>query len=470
MRLHNTLTRSTDQFEPQSSNTVSLYTCGPTVYNYYHIGNLRNAVFNDTLRRALLLNGFSVKHVMNVTDVGHLVSDADSGEDKLEKGAKAEGKTVFEVAAHYTDAFKKDMKALNILAPNGYQSDTYHDTYARATEFIDAQIDMIKALFEKGFVYQTDQAIYFDVQKLPDYGKLTGQRLADKETAARDQVVEDPAKHHPQDFAVWFFTVGRYADHSMHWDSPWGDGFPGWHLECSAIIHATLSDPIDIHTGGIDHIGTHHPNEMAQTEAAFGHDLARFWVHNEFNLIDGAKMSKSKGNAFTLADVTQKGFSPLSLRLLYLMAHYRSELNFTWDSLAAAQNTLLGLRAWASLIFQPNILPKPSAKDAERLKSAIAEQLADDLDTASALATVHEFMDQFGPTKPLLEFLDEALALGLSKVKDISVADHKIIAERETARLNKDWAAADSLRAQLESHEIAVEDTASGPRWKMLLI
>lgn len=470
MRLHNTLTRSTEQFEPQSGQTVSLYTCGPTVYNYYHIGNLRNAVFNDTLRRALMLSGFEVKHVMNITDVGHLVSDADSGEDKLEKGAKAEGKTVFEVAAHYTDAFKKDMQALNILAPNGYHSAKYKDTYARATEFIDSQIDIIKALFEKGFVYQTDQAIYFDVQKLPDYGKLTGQKLADKETAARSQVVEDPAKHHPQDFAVWFFTVGRYADHSMHWDSPWGDGFPGWHLECSAIIHATLSDPIDIHTGGIDHIGTHHPNEMAQTEAAFGHDLARFWVHNEFNLIDGTKMSKSKGNAFTLQDVTEKGFAPLSLRLLYLMAHYRSELNFTWDSLAAAQSTLLGLTSWSALIYQPNILPKPSIKDIEHLESEIIKHMSDDLDSAGGLAALQEFVDKFGPTKTLLEFLDKAFGLELGNVKDVSAAVQKLIAERETARSRKDWAEADKLRAKLENEGVGVEDTHNGPRWKYLSV
>lgn len=466
MRLHNTLTRSTDEFRPQTTDTVSLYTCGPTVYNYYHIGNLRNAVFNDTLRRALTLNGFKVKHVMNITDVGHLVSDADTGEDKLEKGAKAEGKTVFEVAAHYTTAFKQDMAALNILPPNDYHSDKYGDTYARATEFIDQQIEMIKVLFEKKFVYQTKQAIYFDVQKLPDYGKLSGQKLQDKETAARSQVVEDPAKHHPQDFAVWFFTVGKYADHSMHWDSPWGDGFPGWHLECSAIIHATLGDPIDIHTGGIDHIGTHHPNEMAQTEAAFGHELAHFWVHNEFNLIDGTKMSKSKRNTYTLQEVTDKGFSPLALRLLYLMAHYRSELNFTWESLEAAQNTLLGLRAWAELIYQPDISRVASDTELKKVETKITKQLADDLDSAGALATLHEFMAESGPTEALLEYIDQAFGLDLSKVKKISAGEQKLISERESARKREDWTEADRLRAKLEQLGVALEDTPNGARWK----
>ncbi len=279
MKLYNTLTRKVENFVPASGNNVSLYTCGPTVYDYYHIGNLRNAVFNDTLRRTLEASDYEVKHVMNITDVGHLVSDGDEGEDKLEKGARREGKTVWEVAEHYTEAFKRAMTAMNVLPPNGYKSPKYEDSYARATEFIDRQIEMVQLLIDKGFAYQTQQAVYFDVAKLPDYGILSGQRLADKEVGARSTVVTDSAKKSPHDFAVWFFAVGHFADHSMQWESPWGNGFPGWHLECSAIIHATLGDPIDIHTGGVDHIGTHHPNEMAQSEAAFGHPLAHYWIH-----------------------------------------------------------------------------------------------------------------------------------------------------------------------------------------------
>ena len=468
MQFHNTLTRKTETFKPRKAGNVSLYTCGPTVYNYYHIGNLRNAVFNDTLRRALSLSGYEVKHVMNITDVGHLVSDADIGEDKLEKGARAEGKTVFEVAEHYTRAFKSDMNELNVQPPNGYHSHKHHDTYARATDFIPEQIEMIQILVKKGFAYQTEQAIYFDVQKLPDYGRLTGQKLADKETGARDQVVTDSAKHHPQDFAVWFFTIGRYADHSMYWPSPWGDGFPGWHLECSAIIHATLGDPIDIHTGGVDHIGTHHPNEMAQTEAAYGDSLANFWIHNEFILVNGTKMSKSKGNAYILSQIKEHGFTTMALRLLYLEAHYRTELNFSFESLTASTNTLRGLMSWAELLYQPDILPTPDNSQSTKFREAISGSLADDLDTPGALARLHEFASAYAPTQALLEFLDEAFALNLSLVRDLPVRDKQTILDRETARHSKDWSRSDQIREHLEKSGIALEDTPSGPRWKRL--
>lgn len=246
MKIYNTLTRQIEIFKPLDQAYVKLYTCGPTVYSYYHLGNLRNAIFNDTLRRALEAAGYSVKHVMNITDVGHLTSDEDEGEDKLEKGAASEQKSVWEVADFYIQAFLNDVKTLNILPPNGYKD----HQYARATDFIDQQVEMVQLLIDKDFAYQTEQAIYFDVSKLKDYGKLTGQSLADKEVAARPEVITDNAKKNPQDFAIWFFKVGRFTDHSMHWPSPWGDGFPGWHLECSAIIHATLGEPIDIHIGG----------------------------------------------------------------------------------------------------------------------------------------------------------------------------------------------------------------------------
>lgn len=474
MRLYNTLTREITEFRPITEGQASLYTCGPTVYNYYHIGNLRNAVFNDTLRRTLG-EQYAVRHVMNITDVGHLVSDADDGEDKLEKGAKREGKTVWEVAEHYTQAFKHDMAAMNILPPNGYTSPKYYDTYARATEFIPDQLAMVAKLIDQGFAYQTDQAIYFEVAKLPDYGALSGQKLADKETAARSDVVTDPQKRSPHDFAVWFFAVGHFEDHSMQWDSPWGSGFPGWHLECSAIIHTTLGDPIDIHTGGIDHIGTHHPNEMAQTEAAFGHQLANYWVHNEFMLVDGAKMSKSKGNSYTLADVTDKGFSPLAYRLLCLQAHYRSELNFTWDSLAAAQNTLLNLRAFADLKYQTNLsqlrLPED---DISNLLGRIKTALEDDLATTTALAEVFAYTTSFAPGMTLdpedfdelLSGLDRLLGLGLSDTEDITDEQKALIAERETAREARDWPGADRLRVKLRKHQIEISDTPNGPRWR----
>ena len=463
MKLHNTLTKKVDDLRPISEEAVLLYTCGPTVYSYYHIGNLRNAVFNDTLRRALQANGYQVKHVMNITDVGHLTSDADEGEDKLEKGAGAEGKTVWEVADFYTEAFKKDVAEIGVLLPNGYQGPK--DSYARATDFIDEQIQIVKILVEKDFAYQTEQAIYFDVKKLPDYGILTGQKLSDKEVAARAEVVTDPDKHHPQDFALWFFAVGHFEGHSMRWPSPWGEGFPGWHLECSAIIHATLGDPIDIHTGAVDLIGTHHTNEMAQTEAAFGHKLANYWVHNEFVLVEGQKMSKSLNNIFTLADIKNKDFEPLALRLLFLQAHYRSQLNFTWEALGGAQEFLKSLRAWADMSLQPGITPISDA-DSERLISEVKESLAADLDSAKALTQINEFVDKAAPTPELLHEIDGFLGLSLSNRTDISDRQKELIIQRQEARQAKDWPTSDELRKNLLEQGIDLSDTPAGQVWR----
>lgn len=474
MKIYNTLSRKVKDFTPAEGNKVSLYTCGPTVYDYYHIGNLRNAVFNDTLRRTLEASGYDVKHVMNVTDVGHLVSDADEGEDKLEKGAKREGKTVWEVAQHYTDAFKDDIAALNVLPPNGYKSQKYDDNYARATEFIAQQIEMVQLLLDKGFAYQTKQAIYFDVTKLPDYGILSGQRLADKEVGARSEVVTDPDKKNPHDFAVWFFAVGHFAGHTMQWESPWGNGFPGWHLECSAIIHATLGDPIDIHTGGVDHIGTHHPNEMAQTEAAFGHPLAKYWVHNEFVLVDGAKMAKSKGNSYTLKDVTDRGLDPLAYRLLVLQAHYRSELNFSWENLEAAQNRLKNLQAFADLRFQ--IKSQHPEVYIEYETNNIKEQLESDLNTAAVLAQVSIDIDKaevvFEVNKKgfsdYLEMVDNTLGLKLRESADISQEQLQVLNHRKLAREDKDFAKSDELRGQLKEQGLGVRDTEHGQIWYRL--
>lgn len=471
MKLYNTLSRKAEEFKPANGKTVSLYTCGPTVYDYYHIGNLRNAVFNDTLRRTLELNNYDVKHVMNITDVGHLVSDEDEGEDKLEKGAVREGKTVWEVAENYTNAFKADMAAMNVLPPNAYKNSKHHDNYARATDFIDEQIEMVKLLAGKGFAYQTKQAIYFDVTKLPNYGILTGQRLADKEVGARRDVVTDPEKQNPHDFAVWFFATGHFANHTMQWESPWGNGFPGWHLECSAIIHATLGDPIDIHTGGIDHIGTHHPNEMAQTEAAFGHPLARFWVHNEFILVDGAKMSKSKHNSFTLKDVTDRGFDPLALRLLYLQAHYRTELNFSWENLEAAQNALENFYEWADLQFQSFKSEKLKTNYQEAVV-AFKRELSDDLKTPAALACLNGMtnrVDELGIDSEAIAnaipVLESYLGLHLDKRADITKVQSELFKFREEARGKKDWTKSDQLRDQLKEQGIGVRDTDQSQIW-----
>jgi cysteinyl-tRNA synthetase len=461
MRLHNTLGRSTEDFKPLKTGRVSLYTCGPTVYDYAHIGNLRAYVFDDTLRRALEAVDYQVKHVMNITDVGHLVSDDDEGEDKLEKGAVRENKSVWQVADFYIAAFKDDVTKLNILPPNGYQGPD--GPYARATNFIDEQTNIIKILLDKDVAYITEEAIYFDVSKLGDYGKLTGQKLSDKEVGARSEVVTDNTKRHPQDFALWFFKIGRFADHSMAWESEWGEGFPGWHLECSAIIHATLGEPIDIHTGGVDHIGTHHTNEIAQTEAAFGVELAKYWLHNEHLLVDNQKMSKSKGNFYTLKDIQDKGYEPLALRLLFLQAHYRSQMNFTWESLDAAQAFLKGLQAWADSAKQA--VPTIDPEAVSRLRNEIKGALESDLNTAKALAQINEFIDRSAPTTDLLHYIDETLGLNLAERPDISEALKILIKDRETARGEQDWQKADEIRKQLEEQGISINDTDYGPVW-----
>ncbi len=475
MRLYNTLSRSIEDVAPLKPDVLTLYTCGPTVYDYAHIGNLRSFIFDDMLRRALEADGFNVKHVMNITDVGHLVSDEDEGEDKLEKGAIREGKSVYEVAEFYTAEFKQAAKALNILEPNGYQDDEAGDNYARATEFIPQQIEMIQALVDKNFAYITEQAIYFDVSKLSDYGKLSGQSLTDKEVGVRTEVVQDPNKKHPFDFAIWFFTVGHFSGHSMSWISPFGKGFPGWHLECSAIIHATLGDPIDIHTGGVDHIGTHHTNEIAQTQAAFGNDLAKIWAHNEFILVDGTKMSKSKGNYYTLKDLVDKGYSPLAYRLLVLQAHYRSELNFSLDSMAAAQNTLVNLYAWADLKHQNGLTEvRLEEGEIEKFLEAVKAAIVDDLSTSRALAEVFRFSLSLAPGMTLdeedfdtiLSGLDKLLGLGFMDRPDITDEERAIIDERQSARDTKDYGKSDVLRKKLQKRNLDVDDTPNGPRWR----
>jgi cysteinyl-tRNA synthetase len=483
MNLSNTLTRQKQEFKPLKDGKVTLYTCGPTVYDYAHIGNLRSFTFYDVLRRTLETNGYSVNHVMNITDVGHLASDADEGEDKLEKGASREGKTVWEVADFYTQTFRRDIRLMNIIPPSinpKRSKNSSADPYARATDFIPEQLQIVQTLLDKGFAYQAKQAIYFDVTKLDSYGELTGQKLSDKEMSVRSEVVSDPEKRHPFDFAVWFFTVGHFKDHTMRWSSPWGDGFPGWHLECSAIIHAILGEPIDIHTGGVDHIGTHHTNEIAQTKAAFGVPLAYYWMHNEFMQVEGVKMSKSLGNFYRLADVSQRGFHPLALRLLYLQAHYRTQLNFTWQSLEAAQNALLNLYAWADLQFQSFsgavIARTEYSSKLKQTKNLIAAAVSDDLNTPLALTYLYQFIDETELQSAALDnarafasfikFLDELLGLNLGQREDVSQNTKGLLAKREAARQSQDFTAADRIRQQLSQEGIGVEDTPFGPRWR----
>lgn len=479
MKIYNTLTKKTEEFVPIKNGQVSLYTCGPTVYDFAHIGNLRSFVFDDTLRRVLEASRYKVRHVMNITDVGHLSSDGDEGEDKLENGALRDKKTVWDVANFYIDQFIHDARALNIREPNAYEG--RHGPYPRATDFISQQVEIVDILLKKEVAYISEQAIYFEVTKLPDYGKLSGQKLSDKEVGARQSVITDKNKHHPQDFALWFFKTGRFANHSMSWPSPWGEGFPGWHLECSAIIHATLGEPLDIHTGGVDHIGTHHTNEIAQTIAAYGVELSNYWMHNEHLLVAGHKMSKSKGNYYTLKNVIDKNYSPLALRLLYLQSHYRKQMDFTWGALEASDIRLHSYMAFADLRYQV----KSEAKQLPagfylNLQEEIVSISSQDLNTPGLLAKIDESIDYIYQNAwgvhpdnessflKLLEIIDNLLGLKLLSSDDITTDQKQLLAQREKHRREQDWQASDKLRLSLTNQGVEVSDLPSGQIWRRL--
>ncbi len=457
LRLYNTLTKKIEEFKPLVPGKVGLYTCGFTVYDYAHIGHVKKYVGDDVLRRLLVVNGYTVQHVQNVTDVGHLTSDADEGDDKLEKGAKEKNMTVWELAKFFTDYFYKTMEAVNVLRPN---------IVAPATEHINKQIKLIERLEKNGLVYITDETIYFDTIKFPDYGKLTGQKLEDKKTGAREEVIVDPNKKNPADFAVWFFAVGKFKDHQMKWPSPWGVGFPGWHIECSAISMEYLGETIDIHTGGIDHIPVHHTNEIAQSEGATGKQFVNYWVHHNFLQVDGTKMSKSLKNFYTIDDIKGKGFEPLALRYLVLTAHYRDKLNFTWESLGAAQNALNHIReeirAWQS----PNQLIEP-------IWQKFLEAANNDLNTPQAVAVLYELIASDYTTSEkaatILE-MDKILGLGLEnylgKPLEVPADVLELVDKRENARKAGNYGESDKLRKEIKKLGYEVEDSASGPKVK----
>jgi cysteinyl-tRNA synthetase len=468
IRLYNTLSRTKEKFRPLRKGRVGLYTCGPTVYNYAHIGNLRTYIFEDVLRRALVAAGYRVRHIMNITDVGHLTSDADTGEDKLEKGALAEGKSVWDVARFYTDAFLSDIAQLNIRRA---------DKLVPATGAIADQIALIKKLFAGGYAYETPQAVYFDVSRFRDYTRLSGQRLEDKKTAARGDVVEDSDKRNAADFALWFRCVGKFANHVMRWPSPWGEGFPGWHIECSAISARYLGQPFDIHTGGVDHIPVHHTNEIAQSEAATGKPLARMWMHGEFLLIRDEKMAKSAGNFMTLSTLTDKGADPLAFRYLTLGSHYRSRLNFSRESLAAAGYSLERLRDFIRALATPPTRATGARARASSLaawKKRFDAAIADDLNTPQALAVVwdligacHKAPPHFSPAavrRLLLDF-DSVLGLGLKDIKKEGIPGEisALARRRERYRAAHDWDASDKMREEIKSAGYDLEDTPSGP-------
>jgi cysteinyl-tRNA synthetase len=465
MKLYNTLTRSVEAVQPLSSPAITVYTCGPTVYDYPHVGNWFTYIREDILIRTLQASGLDTNWVMNITDVGHLVSDADDGEDKLEKGAMREGKTAWEVANFYTDYFTKGLKRLNILLP---------DHLPKATDHIAEQIALIQALEQKDISYVISDGVYYDTSKFPRYAEFARLDLDEQQAGAR--VEYNTEKRNPTDFALWKFSP---TDHKrdMEWDSPWGKGFPGWHIECSAMSMKYLGETIDIHAGGIDHVPVHHTNEVAQSEAVTGKPFARHWMHSNHITIEGEKIAKSLGNGITLEDIEAKGISLEAFRLHVLESQYRSQSKFSWDSLEAAQNRLHDIEAWADLRYQPTTDVMPIELDTlfHETRSAMLDALQSDLNTPAALyslgklisymANIHIPGVEGDHTDGTLAFIDSLLGLHLANRPDITDDQKTMIHGRETARTEKDWARSDQLRDTLLAQGIGLRDTPYGAQW-----
>ncbi|OGG02973.1 cysteine--tRNA ligase [Candidatus Gottesmanbacteria bacterium RBG_16_37_8] len=473
LRLFNTLTRKIEEFKPLKPPIVGFYSCGPTVYDYAHIGHARTYIFSDTLQRILEFNGYQVKRVMNITDVGHLTSDADSGEDKMEWGAKREKKSVWEIADYYTEDFLLMLNDLNIKKPK---------IITRATDYIPQMIELVRILEEKGFTYKVADGIYFDTSKLKDYGKLSGKTLDELQSSlkagARIEMVKD--KKNVTDFALWKLTpVG--VKRQMEWDSPWGKGYPGWHLECSAMGIAQLGKSFDIHTGGVDHIQIHHTNEIAQSEAATGKPFVKYWLHAGHLTVEGEKMSKSLGNYFRVSDLIIKGFEPLALRYLFLTASYRKEMNFTWESMKAAQSAFVELKDKISEIKNSVELAERTSLSEEKLvtidelRNKFTSSINNDLNTAEGIALLWQVVKSNVPPADKLDLIylfDEVLGLKLNQIRtkeDLTIPDHiaKLAEDREKARKQKNFKEADQLRKMIEKAGYILEDLPSGPRIKL---
>lgn len=457
LKLFNTLSRSKEKFVPLHKNNVGLYTCGPTVYGPPHIGNMRTYIFEDILKRTLLANGYKVKHIMNITDVGHLTSDADEGEDKMEKGARREGKSVWEIADEYTKMFQRNLQELNILEP---------DIWCKATDHIKEQIELIQKLEGSGYTYQTSDGIYFDTSKSKNYGALARLDIQGLKEGAR--VEANPQKRNATDFALWKFsyTNGRSFDSAqddaakrrqMEWESPWGVGFPGWHIECSAMSMKYLGENFDIHCGGIDHLTVHHPNEIAQSEAATGKQFVKYWLHGEFMVIDEKRMGKSENNFITLDSLKEKNITPLAYRYFCFNTHYRKQLNLSWEALQGAAKALQNLQDKVATMSQ-------TGKANTHFEQKFMEAMNDDLNIPQALAVVWELLksNEADSTKKqtLLKF-DEILGLGLKDIESLVIPPQitNLVKEREQARQDKDWNKADSLRQQILEQGFTVDDT-----------
>ena len=461
LKLYNTETRSCEPFESIKKEEVGMYTCGPTVYHYAHIGNLRTYVFEDGLKRVLKRLGYQVQHVMNITDVGHLTDDGDAGDDKMEVGAARTGKSVWDVAQHYTDAFKTDMNHLNLLEP---------DVWCKATDHIKEQIEMVLQLEKRGITYALADGLYFDTSKFKDYGKMAGLDLEGQ--MAGHRVEQTEGKINPSDFCVWKFSP-KGTKRLMEWESPWGIGFPGWHLECSAMAIKYLGDEIDIHCGGVDHVRVHHTNEIAQTEAITGKKWVRWWMHGEFLLMDDGKMSKSADNFLTISKLIEMGYDPLAYRLYLMNAHYRKALTYNDDVLEGAQKALERLRGRAAA------LPKTTtAKPDPSYLQRFDEALADDLNFPQAVSHMwmmlqDQSLSDHVKTATLLD-MDDILQLKpfeQSEMSNDEISDEGILAlveERKEARLNKNYARSDEIRDELIQLKIEVQDGVDGVTFKRL--
>lgn len=453
MKLYNTLTRKIEEFKPINPKEVKIYTCGPTVYSMPHIGNFAAYVYWDLLVRALKANGYGVKRVLNLTDVGHLTSDGDEGEDKLEKGAAREGKTVWQVADFYSKKFKKGMRELKLVEP---------DIIAKATDYIKQDEELVRTLMEKGYVYETNDGLYYDTSKFPTYTDFAKLNLSGQEAGKR--VVFNSEKRNIADFALWKF-IQPGENHAMRWDFLDRPGYPGWHIECSSIIHATLGEPIDIHTGGVDHIPVHHTNEIAQSEAAYGHRLANYWLHCHHLTVDGEKISKSLDNGWTLSDLQEKGYSPLDYKMWVLQGNYRTERDFSFEGLEAAKKRRL---SWINCIVKNwQNLNANLDQDRNREKiyfREILDAINDNLNSANAFAIIDR---QEGGSLYYWRKIDRLFGLGLiDQAQDVDSTVKQLLKDRQTARNNMDFNESDRLRDVLLQHNIQVLDTKEGQIWQ----
>lgn len=460
--LYNTMSRTVEEFKPITEGFVGLYGCGPTVYNYAHIGNLRTYIFEDTLKRVLRHAGYKVKHVMNITDVGHLTGDGDEGEDKMAKSARESGRSVWDIARFYTDAFFKDYDSLNIIRP---------DIVCPATQHIQQMIDLIKRLEAGGHTYVAGGNVYFSIDTFPEYGKLARLNLDDLKSGARIDI--DSNKRNPKDFVLWF-TNSKFGEQAMMWDSPWGRGYPGWHIECSAMSMYYLGEQFDIHCGGIDAIPVHHTNEIAQSEAATGKKWVNYWMHGEFLLSDKGKMSKSSGEFLTMSVLTSHGYEPLDYRYFCLGATYRTQLQFSYQGMDGARTARLGLVDRIAGLGDTVASASEITEKGRAYMDQFDTFVCNDLATARGLSVLWNMLKDDSISnaekKFVVNYMDQVLGLGLAEIKgkketseDVPAEVMELVQKRAEAKKNKDWAAADMYRKQIDELGYAVKDTPTGP-------